>query len=402
MVSNATVTFAFVGDIMIHSGYNELVREKGPLFLFEHVAAPLKNADIRFGNLETVLSERGEPVGGKLCLRGDSRYIEALGEMGFDVLSLANNHAFDFGEEAFADMVSCVEGRGIQIVGAGRSLAQSRELKTIIVKDVRIGFLAYSARGTDGSDYAETDRPGAAPLEEEFVVEDVRRYRDQVDHLVVSLHWGVEYSEYPTPDQVTLGRKIIDAGARIIVGHHPHILQGYERYNGAYIFYSLGNFCDADVYWEGDDKTYQANLKVADRETVMVVAELTKTGIGKIDCMPLWLNDQGQPEMCRGEKASSIVGKMERRSEAIFRPDFKKYWEDMILDKRVGNAFRIWLNNGNLLHKIRNFKLSQFKTLWEMMSMYVQTKFSKESNKYYLINPGKDKKPRPFCGDDPK
>lgn len=402
MDKTKTVRLTCVGDIMIHSRYNELADEKGTQFLFERVAGTLTETDLLFGNVETVLSRLGEPVGGKLCLRGDDRYVDTLGSLGFDVVSLANNHAFDFGAGACTDMARRLEAQGIAVVGVGDNLAASREMRVVEAHGFRVGFLAYSSPDTDGSDYAEDGRPGVAPMQESLVLEDVAACSRKVDHLIVSLHWGVEYSEYPTPAQVSLGRKVIDAGARMIIGHHPHILQGYEQYNGGYIFYSLGNFCDADLRWEGADKAYESKLKVADRESFIVAAELDHEGGVRVECLPLWLTDEGQPEIATGEKREEIAGKLEKRSSVLSMPDFDKYWEQMILDKRVGNAFRIWLDNGSLLDKVKNFKLSWFKTLWEMVSMYVQTKFSRSSDRYNLINPGKDKKPRPYCGKEPE
>lgn len=400
MINNETVKLACVGDIMIHSRYNEMVDREGAGFLFEHTAATLKDADLLFGNVETVLSGGGLPAKGKLCLRGDERYVPELARAGFGVVSVANNHAFDFGVDAFSDMVSRLESQGIEVVGGGLSLDHSRTPRIVEANGLKFGFLAYSARETDGSDYAADGRAGVAPLEEEFILEDVANCREQVDHLIVSLHWGVEYSEYPTPDQLALGRKLVDAGVSVVIGHHPHILQGYERYGAGVILYSLGNFCDADLYWQGEDKAYQSTLKTADRESVIAVLEMGHDGIEKVEFLPLWLNDEGQPEICTDERESQILEKLTRRSETLSRPDFEKYWEQMILDKRVGNAFRIWLNSGSIFDKIRNFKLSWFRTLWEMAGMYFQTKFSKSSDRYNLINPGKDKKPRPYCGDE--
>jgi poly-gamma-glutamate capsule biosynthesis protein CapA/YwtB (metallophosphatase superfamily) len=398
--NNVNVRIMAVGDIMIHSRYNEMADSKGTGFLFEHTAATLGEADLLFGNVETVLSSIGEPAKGKLCLRGDARYVPELGRIGFDLVSVANNHAFDFGIEAYSDMVRRLEAEGIAVVGGGLSLPQSRQPGFAEVSGIRFGFLAYSSHYTDGSDYAEEGKAGVTPLVEELIFEDIASYRDQVDHLVVSLHWGVEYSEYPTPDQVKLGRKLIDAGVRIIIGHHPHILQGYEAYGGGYIFYSLGNFCDSDLFWQGDEKVYQSTLKIADRESAIAALDISRTGIEKVEMLPLWLNDEGQAELCAGESKICILEKLVRRSEVLARPGFDEFWEKMILDKRIGNAVRIWLNNGSIFDKIRNFKLSWFKTLWEMGSMYLQATFSRSTDKYNLINPGKDKKPRPYCGED--
>lgn len=383
---------------MIHSDYNAMVDDKGPDFLFAGVKEKIAASDVCFGNLETVLSKAGTPVSGKLCLRGAPHYLNAVKKAGINVVSLANNHAFDFGVEAWSDVVAQLEDFDIKHAGAGLDQTESRQPALLEIRGMKLGFLAYSSRTTNGSAYATAATPGVAPLDEDIVLADVAHWQNKVDHLFVSVHWGVEYAEYPTPDQVSLGRKIIDAGARGVIGHHPHILQGFEAYRGGYIFYSLGNFCDSNLVWESAEKTYQSALKVADRESVLISLDLSSEGITAVECTPLWLNDESQPEIAQGEKESEIRQKLDHRSEVIARPDFEKFWESMILDKRVGGAFRTWLDNGGLWHKVRNFKFSQFLTLWDLLAMYVQTKFSRKKDKYFLLNPGDDKKPRPQCG----
>lgn len=390
------------GDLLLHSRYGQIADTLGPAYVFEHVSNLFKDSHLTFVNLEIVLSDKGEAAESKLCLRGSPKYLQQLQAENIDVVSLANNHAFDFGFEGFEDMQTRLEGLGIQTVGAGPNLKSSRNLKTLTIDGITFGFLAYSSRTTNGSTYASEQDCGVAPLEEDLVLADISQYRDQVDHLILSLHWGVEYAEFPTPDQRNLGRKFIEAGARVIYGHHPHILQGYEKWNDGVIFYSLGNFCDSDLVIDGSDKQYQAVLKIADRETVLVHLEFGPESINDIQFTPLWLNDAGQPEVATNDKKAEILDKLSRRSALINQPDFEKYWEKVILDKRVGGAFRAWLRRGSLLDKVKNFKFSQFISLWDLIEMFLKTKFSKSEDKYFLLNPGDDKKPRPYCGDDDK
>ena len=308
----------FVGDLMLHSGFWEMAREKGPDFVFEPVKEIFARADFLFGNLEVPLSSvPGDARPGKLCLKGDKQYIQTLKTAGFSMLSLANNHSFDFGWDAYEDMAHGLSEAGIPFLGAGENLAQARELKVVELGGVRLGFLAYSARSTNGSDYATESDFGVAPADGELMLEDVRRYRDRVDHLVLSVHWGVEYAEMPTPEQVVLGRRLIDAGARLIVGHHPHIFQGYERYKDGAILYSLGNFCDSDLHWEGPEKTYRWTLTEADREGLIAEVAFSASGIENIEFVPLWLNEDNRPVPCGGEQKAQLLGKLARRSEYL-------------------------------------------------------------------------------------
>lgn len=400
MMNNNIVKIAFVGDILLHSNYNKFALEKEPSSVFEKICNVLSDADLRFGNLESVLSKKGDPIYGKGCLVGDEKYISALKKVGFDVLSLANNHSFDFGIEAYEDMSLNLQKVGIDTVGTGRNLEESRKMIVVSVNNFLLGFIAYSSKTNNGRNYASDVSPGVAPLEEEYIVEDIKKYKKDVDYLIVSLHWGIEHSPDPTPDQISLAHTIIDAGAKIVVGNHPQILQGIERYNGGLVMYSLGNFCHSDYYWEGPQRTYQFKLKAADKESIMVKVELSKSKIECIDIIPLWINDRGQPEICEGGRSNAILQKLSERSKIITRPDFEKHWENMLIKKRIGNPIRIWWEAGNLFHKIKNFKFSQIKTLLNLFIMFIQTRFSKSPSKWHIFNPRNDKKPRPFCGEN--
>jgi poly-gamma-glutamate synthesis protein (capsule biosynthesis protein) len=393
-------TIIFTGDILLHSGYNKIASEKSPAFVFEKISGFLQEADLRVGNLETVLSNKGTPKAEKGCLRGDERYIQELRNTGFDVLSLANNHSFDFGLDAYDDMILKLQTAGIHTVGAGHNLKESRKVLNVPIEDVLLGFLAYSSRLTNGYNYATPSSPGVALLNEKHIIEDIVKYKKDVDHIIVLLHWGVEYSPYPTPDQIRIAHTIIDAGASILVGHHPRIIQGFEKYNSGFIFYSLGNFCHTDVYWQGLNKLYQSTLTSADRELMALKLKLSKAGIEDMEIIPLWLNEQGQPELSGKQTSEEILKKLGERSQILGKPDFELFWKQLIIKKRIGNPIRNWWESGNLLDKVRSFRFSQIWTLWELLSMYLQAKFSNDSSKWFLFNPANDKKPRPSCNDE--
>ena len=126
MDETGTIKAAFVGDLMLHSGFWEIAREKGPDFVFEPAKEIFTSADVLFGNLEVPLSSApGEPKPGKLCLKGDKQYLRSLKRAGFSMLSLANNHVFDFGWEAYEDMAHGLSEAGIPFLGAGENLAQA-------------------------------------------------------------------------------------------------------------------------------------------------------------------------------------------------------------------------------------------------------------------------------------
>lgn len=398
-MSKDGIRVQFVGDILLHSDYNRIAQEKGATFVFEKVAPLLKNADLRFANLECVLSSQGTSTPGKGCLRGDEKYVGGIAEAGFNILSVANNHAFDFGIEAFRDMAARFEERGVQLVGAGESRAESSRLAKADCKGISFGFLAFSSRDNGGNLYADNLASGVAPLDENRVLDQIKVTSEQVNHLIVSLHWGIEYAPCPTPDQVTLARKMVDAGARVIAGHHPRILQGYEHYKDGVIFYSLGSLCHCDFEIVSEERTYSAKLRQCEKELAIFDVSFSSSGIEEVSILPLALNAYGQPDLCNEAQGAELLQKIKERSEILQNDGLEKYWESLLVKKRILGPLHEWWSRGSLLDKIKGFKLSQLQTLWVLASDYVSARFSKKSSKWLLLNPNNDKKARPYCGD---
>jgi len=241
------IRIILAGDIMLDRGVEYMIEKYGEgnfEFPFLKIAGEFQKADVVFGNLEGPISDKGEKVGSIYSFRADPRAIEGLKFAGFNVLSLANNHAFDYGRQALEDSLAKLSRSGIDYVGAGfnESEAYSPVIKEI--NGTKIGFLAY----TDlGSPYwkATADASGIAWIDEEqlgLAKSQIEKAKSEVDILIVSLHSGEEYTEAPAQFQVEFSKAAIDAGADLTVGHHPHVVQKPEIYNGKYIFYSLGNF----------------------------------------------------------------------------------------------------------------------------------------------------------------
>lgn len=246
-----TVRLALVGDIFVD--------RPDPAAAVAPAAAALRRYDVRFGNLEAPFSERGRLKRFRpwANLRGKPEGLRVLPAAGFQIVSLANNHTMDYGVEALLDTIAGLEAHGIQYVGAGRDEERAWALQTVKAKGLAIGFLAVEA--TEWT-WIEADagpgRPGMARIGVSafYPPPHVDRYRlerllaltrassREADVLVVSVHWGVSVSHQIATYQQAVGRRLVDAGARIVVGHHPHVLQGVELYRGGVIAHSLGNF----------------------------------------------------------------------------------------------------------------------------------------------------------------
>ena len=158
-------------------------------------------------------------------------------------MTLANNHAMDYGTDALLDTCSTLDGAGILRVGAGHSLDEAKQPATMEVKGRKIGFIGASRVIPEGSWNATKTKPGLLTTYDPAVcLEEIRKAREECDLVVVYVHWGIERDELPQEYQRSLGKQYIDAGADLVIGSHPHVLQGLEYYKGKPIVYSLGNF----------------------------------------------------------------------------------------------------------------------------------------------------------------
>ncbi|MEA2071595.1 MAG: CapA family protein [Asgard group archaeon] len=267
MSEKHNIVLLAVGDIMLGDqaicmgrGVNSVIKEKGPNFIFKKIRGTLKNKDILFGNLEAILSKKNlrKPSLHSRELRGDPNSVKGLKYAGFDILSLANNHILQHGEEALSDTIRVLEENNINYVGVGN---YARKPLTIEVKDKKVSFFAYCLiREPTAFNSVKTTTE---------ILEDIRRYKDQGDIRVVSLHWGTEYMPYPSQDQIDLAHQIIDAGADIILGHHPHVLQGIEYYKKKVIAYSLGNFV-FDMWENNSRQSVILKLTISDEKKIEI------------------------------------------------------------------------------------------------------------------------------------
>lgn len=202
----------------------------------------LHSVDLLVANLESPLTARLEPQVAKgTHLRSDPDGTGVLTEMGVGVASLANNHMFDFGVEGFRDTVAHLDASGIEWVGAGDDLAAARRPRLLEVAGMRIGFVAYSSPAIE-TVCATDHSPGCAPIDIDAMVHDVAAIRDRADVVTVLLHWGLMGYELPTALQRDIAQGLADAGADLVIGSHPHVLQGIRAAATGLVAYSLGDF----------------------------------------------------------------------------------------------------------------------------------------------------------------
>ena len=244
-------TLLFAGDIMLDRGVEYQIKQNGgnwnwPFLLIKDF---LSEADLVFGNLESQISDKGERMGSIYSFRADPKSLEGLTYAGFNVLSVANNHSFDYGVQAFKDSLKRLDDTGIATVGGGLNKKEAhtptfKHYHTSKYDSTTIGILAYTAVGSPNWQ-ATSNIPGISwvdPFNIDEVLAEIEQGAAQTDLLVVSIHAGEEYKTEPNSFQQAFARSAIDSGADLVIGHHPHVVQPVERYKEGWIAYSLGNF----------------------------------------------------------------------------------------------------------------------------------------------------------------
>lgn len=280
----AEVTLMAVGDIMLGDspifvghGLSKIINKRGSEFLFSDVSTTLNKGDIVFGNLECVLSDVDvDPsILKSVQLRGAESSVSGLVYAGFNVLSLANNHILEHGGNSLLRTKEVLSNNGIYSIGVSESKEKSREALILDINNISVSFLSYCLV-KDSTAYCSVDNPSE-------IIKDIQKIRDKVDILIVSLHWGNEFVRKPSAEQVQLAHEMIDSGANIILGHHPHVLQGLEVYKNGIIVYSLGNFVfDMRQKKMRESMIFSCRLKkneIIDYEVIPVLIENFKPSI---------------------------------------------------------------------------------------------------------------------------
>ena len=262
-------TISIVGDISLADNwaimpkYDE--RGQGVLgILSPEVLQVMRDTDWMIANSEFTVSNRGNPMAGKLyTFRAKPERLEIYKEMGVDMVTLANNHVYDFGEEAFLDMLDAFQNASIPSIGAGHNLAEASRPYYLIIGGYKVAFF----NATRAEKYILT--PGATEesngvfrcYDPTYLIQQIQTTKQESDYVIAILHYGKEGSHDLEEEQITSSRQYIDAGADIVVGHHAHTLQGMEFYQHKPIIYNLGNF----IFNAEEDDTAIFQIKITEQ-----------------------------------------------------------------------------------------------------------------------------------------
>jgi len=307
------VSLIAVGDISFSRGVERMVRTQNDInYPFLKIQDYLKSADLIFGNLETPITQGSEIPDFQMIFRSNPGTEQALKQAGFSIVSLANNHTPNFGRQGLEDTFNYLTAVGIQYVGAGNNTQEANQPAYIEKNGIKFAWLAYNDTDVVPPSYEATNsHPGTAFMQTERMAEAVKEAKQKANFVIVSMHAGIEYINEPNTAQENFAHSAIDAGADLIIGHHPHVVQTMEKYKDKYIFYSLGNF------------VFDQPQSQETKEGLAVKIYFTKNGVSKISFLPVFMENLAQPRPANQTEVEKILQRLNfpLANEAIYSWD---------------------------------------------------------------------------------
>ena len=304
------------GDWAALHGFGEEML-KNPVSPYGKLLPIIREADLAIVNLETPLSDRGAPiVKDGPNLRGPAQAIDSLVQAGFDVATLANNHALDYGPEALEDTLELCATRDILTVGAGLTLQAAWAPVYVEVKNTRVAILAMAEH--EEAAFWPGMAAGVAAWDIAKAVDAVHQAAAESDVVIYQCHVGTEYNPIPAPRLSEAFHRLVDAGASLVIGHHPHVPMGIEQYGGAIIAYSLGNFLFDFRHHNTPARVHEGYLLGIDFAGAEIVG-------GQI--VPYRAVNGHHLERLRGEKERELLAHLQRISSPLGNTDLLwQYW----------------------------------------------------------------------------
>ncbi len=295
------------GDVLADRRVGTFMDKNGGEAVFTHVRPLLETAHLAFINLEGPISDKGTRATWKeYTFRGRPAMIDGLVSAGIDVVSLANNHSNDYGASALLDTIARLDEAGVHQAGAGADAAAASAPALLLTPAGTVAVLAF----TDiipGGFTAGSGTPGvnATTPSRKKLLADVAAANRKADYVIVSFHWGKEYEPRANYEQRKLAHRVVDAGADLVIGHHPHVIQGLELYRNRLIAYSLGDFV-----WD--------HYSVETGETFVLRVRAPRAGPPSAEMVPVYLDEStGVPKPVTGKHAASILSRLARLSSDL-------------------------------------------------------------------------------------
>ncbi len=299
---DSVVTVCFGGDVTFANHFQWHVGKRYD-YPFKKLDC-FRTADIAVVNLENPLTTNGTPRNKAFLFRALPEFVRVLVNGGIDIVNLANNHIYDYSQGGLLETIRHLDQAEIEHIGAGANMKQARKPVIRNVRGTRLGFLGYyGLRPHSDCHPATKDSAGTALRHLKFIRQDIQKLRNQVDFIIINFHWGHEKENYPKEDQIFVAHKTIDYGADLIIGHHPHVWQGIEKYKDGIIAYSLGNFI-----FGGNSRTYE--------QSAVLKVRFVRGRHKRIQAQVLPIEIKfWQPELVTGEKAVQQIEQIKKYSE---------------------------------------------------------------------------------------
>ncbi|MCK5826532.1 MAG: CapA family protein, partial [Desulfuromusa sp.] len=287
-VKKQKIRLAAVGDLLLTTPYGTKTPGRGMEALSEEIVELFSSCDIVFANLECTLPGK-ESISSEPRVFATDEQLQSLTTAGINLVTLSNNHAFDAFDEGFDKTTQKLNKLGIVSFGAGHNINAAATPAIFTINGISIAFLAAVDKATGMQQFADQTTSGVPHLDTETICAEMEQLKTEIDHIVLAPHWGEERFRFPSPRQIDQARTFADSGATLILGHHPHVLQGMECYQDTTIAYSLGNFFVNNIYWENGDIMTWSRFE---RSSCILLIELDKNGVISTRQVPIY--DDGE------------------------------------------------------------------------------------------------------------
>ncbi|MFA6252107.1 MAG: CapA family protein [Candidatus Paceibacterota bacterium] len=295
-----SVKLIAVGDIMLSRAVNAKMVRHGDDYPFLKMKDYLGDGDIVFGNLESPIASGGPITNEGMVFRARPGVEKSIKNAGFNVLSVANNHMGNQGQDGVESTIKALQSLNIKTVGAGKGEEASKP--AIMEKNgLKFAFLAYTDGSIIPSSYeAKGNSYGVVYMDENRLKNDIESAKKEADFVIISMHAGIEYRYHPSASQINFAHKAVDNGADMVIGHHPHQIQDVEKYKGKYIFYSLGNFV-FDQEWSRETK-----------QGLFAEIYFNKDGVFDYNLTPILISDYAQPDIADEAMSVDVLKNIKR------------------------------------------------------------------------------------------
>lgn len=312
------VTITAVGDITLGSSFNyifnKIKKENGEEIALNYPFFKVRkylDGSISIANLEGTFTNQTKETIKRFNFKGSPEYAKCLQRGSIELVNLANNHSLDYRREGLEETLENLDKENIFYCGAGKNIEEARKPKIERQNGLKIAFLGYADVGREFT--ALKEKAGVAPYFEKYLSEDIKNAREEANIIVVSLHFGNELRAYPNNRQIEIAHKAIDYGAHIVLGHHPHVIEGVEKYKQGVIFYSLGNFC------------FGGNINPKDKDGIIAKIIVSYEGVEDFYIIPIKTSNERnnfQPSYPDKQERERIIKKIEKRTEP-FKTELK-------------------------------------------------------------------------------